>query len=31
VTQEVKRNYLEISSLKDFKEIKKISNGKMVA
>tara|TARA_B100000497_G_scaffold123902_1_gene157366 strand:- start:245 stop:748 length:504 start_codon:yes stop_codon:yes gene_type:complete len=26
VTQEVKRNYLEISSLKDFKEIKKISN-----
>ena len=24
--QEVKRNYLEISSLKDFKEIKKISN-----
>jgi len=26
VTQKVKRNYLEISSLKDFKEIKKISN-----
>ena len=26
MTQEVKRNYLEISSLKDFKEIKKISN-----
>jgi len=26
VTQEVKRNYLEISSLKDFKEIKKVSN-----
>ena len=26
MTQEVKRNYLEISSLKDFKEIKKVSN-----
>ena len=26
MTQKVKRNYLEISSLKDFKEIKKISN-----
>jgi ribosomal protein S18 acetylase RimI-like enzyme len=26
VTQKVERNYLEISSLKDFKEIKKISN-----
>ena len=26
MTQKVERNYLEISSLKDFKEIKKISN-----
>ena len=26
MTQQIKRNYLEISSLKDFKEIKKISN-----
>ena len=30
MTQEVKRNYLEISSLKDFKEIKKISNNNSI-
>ena len=30
MTQQVKRNYLEISSLKDFKEIKKISNNNSI-